>query len=234
MENRNSIVLTTLDQIAKFEGKTNQIIGVPDVCEGSSILFNAKNCVLKIAAGVKLLGARIEFSADNATVEIGADSEIKSLIRCGQHSSVTIGARLNCTGGGVFTAAEGAHLTVGDDCLFGRGFAARDDDAHPIFDRRSGKRINKSQDTAISNHVWLAPGVRLQPGAVIEEGCVIGVNSLVTAHIPANCVAVGTPARVSTRNIVWDKTHLANDAPWKFDTTDTLETLWSSDLPFDE
>ena len=197
-----SDTLTSTEDIVAFHNESNQIEGLPAEITDSHILFNAKNCKLKIGAGVRLIGARIEFHADNALVEIGENSEIKSLIRCGLHSRVTIGARLNCTGGGVFTAAEGATLTIGDDCLFARGIAVRADDAHPIFDRQTGKRLNPSKNTSIGNHVWLAPGVRLQPGAVIEEGCVIGVNSLVTGHIPANCIAVGTPARVSTRNIV--------------------------------
>jgi acetyltransferase-like isoleucine patch superfamily enzyme len=44
--------------------------------------------------------------------------------------------------------------------------------------------------------VWLGRGVAVLKGAHIERGAVIGANSVVAGHIPANAIAVGAPARV--------------------------------------
>jgi acetyltransferase-like isoleucine patch superfamily enzyme len=47
----------------------------------------------------------------------------------------------------------------------------------------------------ILDRVWLGEGVCVLPGVTIGEGCIVGANSVVTRDLPANCVAVGSPAR---------------------------------------
>jgi len=53
-----------------------------------------------------------------------------------------------------------------------------------------------SAPISIGNDVWLGAHVVVLPGAVIEDGAVVGANSVVSGHIPANAIAVGSPARV--------------------------------------
>ena len=42
-------------------------------------------------------------------------------------------------------------------------------------------------------------------GVIIDDGAVIGINSVVTKDIPKNCIAAGIPAKVIKRNILWKR-----------------------------
>jgi len=48
----------------------------------------------------------------------------------------------------------------------------------------------------LKENVWLGGGCTILPGVTIGDRVVIGANSTVTHDIPANSVAVGSPARV--------------------------------------
>ena len=63
-------------------------------------------------------------------------------------------------------------------------------DQHPI-DRRY-----KISDVIIGDNVWLGEFVSVMPGVKIGKGAIIGSNSVVTKNIPANTIAVGSPAKV--------------------------------------
>jgi virginiamycin A acetyltransferase len=48
----------------------------------------------------------------------------------------------------------------------------------------------------IGNDVWIGTQCAILAGAVIDDGAVIGANSVVTSHIPSYAIAFGSPARV--------------------------------------
>lgn len=48
----------------------------------------------------------------------------------------------------------------------------------------------------IGDNVWIGEGVMILPGISIGDGAIIGAHSVVNKDIPANCIAVGTPAKV--------------------------------------
>lgn len=48
----------------------------------------------------------------------------------------------------------------------------------------------------IGSDVWIAAGAKILKGSCLEDGCVIGAQSVVKGRIPADAIAVGVPARV--------------------------------------
>ena len=101
-------------------------------------------------------------------------------------------------------------IVIGDDVLMGskiyitdhnhgvyRGDNA-DSPATPPIDRR----LTEGESVEIGDRCWIGEFVTILPGVRIGEGCIIGSHSTVTHDIPANSIAVGSPARVVK---VWDE-----------------------------
>ena len=54
-----------------------------------------------------------------------------------------------------------------------------------------------TSDVEIGSDVWIGANVCVLPGVKIGDGAVIGAGAVVTRDIPANCVALGIPAKVT-------------------------------------
>ncbi|MBX9245977.1 acyltransferase [Actinotalea ferrariae] len=52
------------------------------------------------------------------------------------------------------------------------------------------------RDVVVGADVWLGARVVVLPGVTIGDGAIVGAGSVVTKDLPANCIAVGVPARV--------------------------------------
>jgi len=76
-------------------------------------------------------------------------------------------------------------------------------DTHPI------DREYKTAPVRIEDNVWIGESVSILPGVTVGENSIIGANSVVTKNIPANCIAVGNPARVIKKynfeTKIWEK-----------------------------
>jgi acetyltransferase-like isoleucine patch superfamily enzyme len=186
---------------------------VPNV----KINFTGSNNRVVVAVPAKLRNLNVDLNCDNGTLTIGEHPDGPAFggsIRVGQDSTVSIGRNVSSTNGVVISAVEGTTVTIGDDVMFASENQIRADDGHPIFDVTSGKRVNRSRDITIGNHVWLAWGATVLGGAAVGDGTVIGYGSVVTRSIPNNCVAAGIPAKVVRRNIAWERPHLSLTKPY--------------------
>lgn len=110
----------------------------------------------------------------------------------------------------ISTAKKGAKITIGKNCGFsgtrircgksitlgnnvrcGANTYIADTDAHSD-DYRAGK----DRPVIIEDNVWLGLNVVVLKGVHIGKNSLIGANSVVTRDIPANSIAVGSPAKV--------------------------------------
>ncbi|WP_291280241.1 acyltransferase [Galactobacter sp.] len=209
--------MTDLNRIAPYTDERGNSIECSDEYGGKiNVSFHGTNGKLIIAKGARLDSLRIAFYGDNAVCKIGskrAGMGVKLNIRVGQDCLVAFGDNVSMTGQCMVTAAEGANVIVGSDVMIASGNQLRADDAHPIFDVKTGKRVNPVEDIIIGDHVWLAAQAVALGGAVVGEGSVIGFRSIVTSRIPNNCVAVGSPAKVVRRDIAWERPHLSKVEP---------------------
>lgn len=85
-----------------------------------------------------------------------------------------------------------SHIFI-SDCSHG-SYKGDDNDTPP--DIAPAKRPLPSYPITIGNNVWIGEGVIVMPGVTIGDGCVIGAHSVVSKDIPANTIAIGTPAKV--------------------------------------
>ena len=107
------------------------------------------------------------------------------------------GARLEI-GSGVFInygASLSAHklVQIGDGSQLGSYACLMDNDYHSVEDR---EKPSESKPIVLGRNVWLGVRVIVLKGVTIGDNAVIGAGSVVTRDIPANCMAVGVPAKV--------------------------------------
>lgn len=73
------------------------------------------------------------------------------------------------------------------------------------------KRIYQMSSVKIGKRVWIGEGCMILPGVSIGDGAVIGAHAVVNRDIPANTIAVGSPAIIVKRyNLTtqrWEKTN---------------------------
>lgn len=83
-------------------------------------------------------------------------------------------------------------IEIGDNVTLGNRvqLLAHDDAAEQWLGYRRVGRI------VIGDNVFIGAGSTVLPGVTIGENSIIGAGSLVNKSIPANCVAVGVPAKV--------------------------------------
>ncbi|AIQ31986.1 transferase [Paenibacillus sp. FSL P4-0081] len=82
----------------------------------------------------------------------------------------------------------GTHVIVNLDCTIGHDAVIGDySTLYPS--------VNLSGNTLVNNNVELGTGSQVIQGITIEEGTIVGAGAVVVRDLPANCTAVGSPAK---------------------------------------
>lgn len=146
---------------------------------------------------------------NNNTITIGERCSIGpkcSFWMEGNNIHITIGARTSFTDNVHVNAQEdNMSIEIGEDCMFSNHIIIRTSDSHAIYSNETNKRINYAKPIKIGNHVWIAPGSEVMKGVTIEDGAIVGSQTMVTKNVPANSLVVGRPAKVVKENIRWSR-----------------------------
>lgn len=112
----------------------------------------------------------------------------------GQGATLTIGDNTGISGAAIFCSES---ITIGNHVLIGANCNIYDTDFHPIdfMDRRE-RRLCDTAPIVIEDDVWLGEGVTVLKGVRIGSRSVIAAGSVVTSHIPPDCLAGGVPCKV--------------------------------------
>ena len=151
----------------------------------------------RLPLSVRLIG-RIRFRADG-DVEFGQGvclvgdvvpiefvSYKGSRISIGDHTFINYGSSI--------TAYK--QVKIGRHCLLGHHLLIVDRNELGIEQREVAP---PAAPVIIEDHVWIGSHAIILPGVCIGRHAAIGAGSVVTRDIPANCLAVGNPARVVRR-----------------------------------
>lgn len=115
------------------------------------------------------------------------EQNIDKLIRRG----LTIGK--NCKlGSCIIDPSHCFHITIGDNVTFGPRVhvLAHDASTHVFLG------YTRVANVSIGSNVFIGAYSIVMPGVTIGDNVVIGAGSIVTRDIPANSVAIGSPAKV--------------------------------------
>ncbi|MFG3042513.1 sugar O-acetyltransferase [Streptomyces sp. NPDC048330] len=136
------------------------------------------------AAARQLLGELLGFAGEGV--------EVRPPLYVDYGTNITIGARTFVNYN--LTALDVATITIGDDCQIGPNVQLLTP-THPLEPQPRRDKLEAARPITIGDNVWLGGGVIVCPGVTIGDNSVIGAGSVVTKDIPANVVALGSPAR---------------------------------------
>ncbi len=177
---------------------------VPSLAPPSAdtIVIEGENNTLIIRRGAQL---RLNMTLRGAgnRVEIGADCKLHGfadLLTSAGHLSLGEGTTM--VQGSIQLHEPGA-ITFGRDCMISSQVYVSLSDIHPIYDRKTGARLNPPASVTVGNHVWVGLRAMILKGSNIGDGTVIAAGSIVSGDMPADAIIAGAPARVLREDVVW-------------------------------
>ena len=189
------------------KGANNKLAIRSKLSKRSKLLIIGNSNQVSIGKSCTIERTDIHIMGNNSQLSIGDGFCIrKGCISIeGDNCNITIGEKTTIRGAELIAKENGTQLMIGQDCLFSHSISIRTSDGHPIYDN-DNNRINPAKKIMIGNHVWIAQNVCVLKGAHIYDNSIIGFGSIVTYAIPANCIAVGIPAKVVKENVYWKRT----------------------------
>jgi len=125
--------------------------------------------------------------------DFGPGSEIRAPFHCDYGYRTTVGARTFANFG--LVVLDVAEVTIGDDVQLGPNVQLLTA-THPLEPGPRRDKWESARPIALGDNVWLGGGVIVCPGVTIGDNTVVGAGSVVIRDLPADVVAVGSPARV--------------------------------------
>ena len=95
----------------------------------------------------------------------------------------------------------GNRIEFGYQVALGRDVQIRDNNGNHHIALEGYK---ESHPVKIGTHVWLCSGAQIMPGAHIQDGAIVGANSVVSGKIKAHTLVSGNPAKLVEENIYWN------------------------------
>jgi acetyltransferase-like isoleucine patch superfamily enzyme len=108
----------------------------------------------------------------------------KGRIAIGDYSLICPGVRIS----------SADSISIGDNCMIAGSAYITDSDWHGIYDRVWS--VGYTAPITIEENVWIGDGAVICKGVTIGQNSIVGIRSVVKQSIPANCIAVGNPAKV--------------------------------------
>jgi len=139
------------------------------------------------------------------------DGELKIIgtanVNWGEHCRFGKGVVLETQGDGIIELGNNirinqgtvivAHsrVSIASDCLIGEYCSIRDANHEIKVGELIRTQGHSTSAIQIENDCWLGRGAVVLKGVTLNQGCVIGANSVVTKAIPGNAIAVGVPCK---------------------------------------
>ena len=180
-----------------------------DFCRKAVIAFN-RDVILRILLVIRrfwsliylrkwdiIIGKNVSFTGFAAKIKIGSNVNIydnccfffnnESSLEIGNSCILSYGVVVSCRN----KISIGNFVQIGEYSSLRDSTHSMDNSDVPIMYQE-----NINGEITIGNNVWIGRGCILLPGTFIEDGVVVGANSLVKGRLEKNCVYGGTPLRL--------------------------------------
>ena len=124
---------------------------------------------------------------------LGEDVFVETPFRCAYGVNTHLGDGIYINTGCVIL--DCARVEIGAKTLLGPAVQIYTA-IHPLDPTERAAFVETAKPVTLGRNVWVGGGAILLPGASVGDNAVIGAGSVVVKDVPANCVAVGNPARV--------------------------------------
>lgn len=181
-----------------------------------SLLIKKSGKRLYLGSRVKLIAKSKIILGNNVRLEdnVVLDGLSQKGITLGDRVKIGENSKIMCTGSlsnlgiGVFIGNDSSFaentffgaaggIQIGNDVIAGQNVRFHAENHNfSSNDELIRKQGVNHKGIKIGNNVWIGSGVTFLDGAVVEDGCVIGANTLVNSNFQSNQIIVGTPAKV--------------------------------------
>lgn len=163
-------------------------------------MFLLRGFLFSVIIGRKRVGRCLRVGSGmrlrrRTSMEIGQNVTIWDNVTFWGPGIIVLGDHVSVGDNVVFYARE--RIEIGEDSMIA-SFSFITDANHGTDESTTVMRKQPFNVTPvrIERNVWIGAGCTVLKGAIIGENSVVGANSVVIGEIPANCIVVGTPARV--------------------------------------
>ncbi len=109
-------------------------------------------------------------------------------------SNITIGNNCILSYGVVIAISD--NFVMGNNVMVGEYTSIRDTTHdYQVIDKPMSSSTDINKPIFIGNDVWIGRGCIIFPGTIIEDGVVVGANSVIKGHLLANTIYGGNPLR---------------------------------------
>jgi len=142
-----------------------------------------------------ILGKNVRISGLPYNIAVGENTEFydNCVFEFGDKCRTSIGKHVTFSYGVVFCCRH--EITIGNDVQVGEYTSIRDSTHDYTIRHRPMKYAEDlSSPVKIGSDVWIGRGCIILPGSVIEDGVVVGANSVVKGTLRHNGIYAGSPA----------------------------------------
>lgn len=95
----------------------------------------------------------------------------------------------------IYSSKNGGGVTIGDNSQIAAQVYIIDMDHGTRANELIRNQENSVSPISIGNDVWISAGCKVLKGSIIEDGVIVGAQSLVKGKLEKNTICVGIPAK---------------------------------------
>ncbi len=190
----------------RIRGTGNMIDLGDSIVRGLRIDIRGSNNTIRFHNGTIVEGLHVKMQGNGHELVIGDKAWLyKSRMHFEDNNChIRIGDGCLANNATISAVEDGSVVDVGPRVGLSEGCDLRTSDSHSIVDLKTGKRINPPGNITIGEHAWIGKEVMVLKGVNIGAHTTVGLRSVVTRDLHANCLAVGSPAKAIKENVTWD------------------------------